>query len=65
MKIKATFKGEDGSLGYRFGESYLLKLTQPRQLYGAKIQIECIGHEPCIYSTLNKFLDNWTHVRKV
>lgn len=60
-KIKAIFKGANGSLGYQTGKQYDL-LMQPD---GEKIFIMREGYPEgnCIYDGITPFFDNWTDIQ--
>jgi hypothetical protein len=52
MKIRAIFRGADGSLGYRNGIIYdLILIKNTVKLWNGKQQ--------CVYSNTQKFLENW------
>lgn len=55
MIIKAVFKGLNGSLGYKHGQTYLLKVKHNtiRKLDGLGV---------CIYGSTEAFLKNWSIV---
>lgn len=57
MKYTATFKGRDGSLGYRTGQTY--RLTIYRSQRGVVIS-RPDGSGLCPYESLRAFLRNWT-----
>lgn len=55
MKIEATFKGDDGSLGYRANNRYVLKVDD--------MEISRIdGTGKCVYDSLKSFLRNWSSI---
>lgn len=56
MLISAVYTGKDGSLGYRTGQAYKLRI------YGNSIMREA-QEGWCPYSNLQTFLRNWTNVR--
>ena len=62
-KIKATFKGQNGSLGYIVGKQYILTFKQ--FVRGTKIYI--VRHEDgkgeCEYSDTITFFENWTDIK--
>lgn len=61
--VKAKFKGRDGSLGYKTGGTYklLFSLEDNNNTFRKKIFIEDVEEvcQPCVYSNLKTFLDNW------
>jgi len=70
MKIKAKFKGADGSCGYRNGQNYTLdfKTTDDNakqgsdhlvQIYKINTDCPCIGTNIVLYESLRSFLNNW------
>jgi len=59
MQITATFAGQDGSLGYRKGVVYTLKL---RNTGGVTIR-RSDGSGACPYASLSAFFRNWKDVR--
>jgi hypothetical protein len=56
--IKATFTGEDGSLGYKKGEEHELYLIRNKiaRPYGGGV---------CPYGSVEAFLKNWDNVKIV
>lgn len=62
MKLKAIFKGTDGSLGYRHNVEYVLKVNI---LEDKSISIETEVGNKCDYSSFIRFMDNWDCIRKV
>lgn len=52
MKVRATFIGKDGSLGYLKGKEYLLTVNRN------SVQRED-GTGYCEYGTIELFLKNW------
>ena len=62
--IKAIFKGQDGSLGYKYNFDYDLWI----EMVGDEIRIESVFHHPeplpCNYSNILTFLENWDLIRK-
>ena len=62
MKIRATFKGKDGSNGFRKGTRYTLDLTHKRNDH-----VRIVGPEdtlPTPYTTMITFLKNWKKVKE-
>lgn len=63
--IKATFKGEPGSLGFEVEKEHELTLEVSCQ---GKVTImhnrpgTLIGYQLCEYSNFRKFLDNWKNI---
>lgn len=62
MKVKATFIGQDGSLGFKTGQQYELEVEAYATLGFDQLRIEPSN---CIYESLNAFLNNWSNVTKV
>lgn len=69
-QVKATFIGQDGSLGYTKGKDYVLTIRMAGDMYPAgSIHIERYstvdelnGDGGCIYGSMIAFLDNWTNI---
>ncbi len=61
-KIKAVFKGKDGSCGYKTGMEYTLNL---KHKLGANIEISKtdICANVVEYSSMITFLNNWDNIR--
>jgi hypothetical protein len=57
--IKATFKGRDGSLGFKKDKEYTLTIKETR--YHIVI-MELGTNLYCEYSSIISFLDNWDHI---
>ncbi len=66
IKIKAVFKGENNSYGYKVGEEYILKVRQPSEVECKKVTIELADrqeknyHE---YENIVLFLRSWDIVK--
>ena len=62
-KITATFKGQDGSLGYKTGKEYKLDISHQ---HGENISIsdESDSAENCEYSSVITFLNNWDNIHE-
>lgn len=54
--VIAKFTGTDGSLGYRYGRVYTLRVREPGQRWPVEI---VGGGTPCPYSSRQKFRENW------
>lgn len=69
IRVKAMFKGADGSLGYRTGKDYILIVGAPLsdrptvQIGLADAQHARQGY--CIYKNIETFLLNWTKIEEV
>lgn len=68
--VKAIFKGQDGSCGFKTGREYTLQITHEIKRYLSIESInppQSIGLEThyCDYSSVISFLDNWDNIRKV
>ena len=62
---KYKFIGMDGSLGYRKGQIYNLKIRIPMaHEYNAGWIIIIQSPNFCPYRTIEAFLDNWEYVRE-
>jgi hypothetical protein len=56
LKVKAKFKGQDGSLGYKHGEVYNLHMAIALN----KLIITLpTGSNLCPYGSMKAFLQNW------
>ena len=63
VKVKAVFKGFDGSCGYKTNQEYTLVISHKFEHY---IQIEnCKGRGYCEYGSILVFLENWDNIQKV
>jgi len=62
-KIKATFKGQDGSCGYRTGKKYSIKVEHTMGGRGF-IVINSLSGEGgfCEYNSIIAFLTNWDKI---
>lgn len=56
-KVKATFKGKNGSMGFQSGTEYILKLSKKTD--GELLANEINGIGSCDYSSFITFLNNW------
>lgn len=60
MEIKAKFKGKDGSVGYRNGETYKLKFGMADDVIEIwQLISPSQGKNKVLYSSLKSFLNNW------
>ncbi len=68
-KIRATFTGANGSLGYINGKRYAISINEGvrdgeiriwRTGYGS----ESVRRGFCVYNSFNAFLDNWDRINK-
>lgn len=57
--MKMKFIGKDGSLGYKFGAIYDIKI----ETIGDYIYVLSEGHLRCPYSSLEKLLENWQEIK--
>lgn len=64
MKIKATFIGKSGSLGYIKNKVYELTI---RSIFNSSIIRISRGDLEglCEYQSLEKFLENWKNISKI
>jgi hypothetical protein len=56
------FIGQDGSMGYRYGEIYNLKIVES-VAFNRNIVVEPVGHPEmrCPYRDIHTFLANWAN----
>lgn len=59
MEITATFKGQNGSLGYEAGKVYELKIAR----FGGMEVTRLDGSGRCRYHSISGFLRNWTNIK--
>lgn len=62
-KIRATFIGKDGSLGFRNGVDYQLTVST-----GKILEIRGTGEAGqvvCIYGSFTSFLSNWDNIQNI
>lgn len=59
--VKAMFIGKDGSLGYKHGQYYNLKIVQGRFII-VEAETPTLETRPCPYDTVHTLLENWTHI---
>jgi hypothetical protein len=68
-RIKAIFKGQDGSCGYKNGKEYVLNLTHKRNGKGRiainryRVSEMNILDGDCEYDSMTAFLRNWDNIR--
>ena len=60
-KIKAIFKGTNGSCGYETNKEYTLYIESNTS--GIIIRRNRDGWGICQYSNIEKFLENWDNIR--
>lgn len=58
IKVKATFKGKNGSMGFETGKSYNLTLTK----YKDGVLLAEDDFNNCAYGSFFAFLNNWENV---
>jgi len=63
--VEAVFVGQNGSLGYVHGKSYVLELEYFRGVTSMTMWSLSPSGRPCEYSSFLTFLDNWTNIKKV
>lgn len=62
-KVKAVFKGQDGSCGYKTNTEYSLVIRHKTE---SLIQIEDVnGGGWCEYGSMISFLENWDNIRVI
>ncbi len=62
-KVKAVFRGKDGSEGFVKNHEYTLELTKLRR--GNFIANATEGMLSCEYESFLAFLNNWDNIRNV
>lgn len=62
-KVKATFKGRNGSMGFVAGKEYLLYLEKYGN--GSLLINTDMGMGWCIYGSFLAFLNNWNLIETV
>ncbi len=63
IKVKANFKGADGSCGYKRNNDYVLIIRHKMESF---IQIEDIdGGGWCEYGSVVSFLENWDNISRI
>jgi len=68
IKVKAIFKGQDGSCGYKHGQEYALTIWNQSKISNENIAIELSDNPDknyCEYESIVSFLNNWDCVRHV
>lgn len=58
IRVKATFKGKNGSMGFETGKQYTLTLTKYKD--GGLLAEDDFNH--CEYGSFIAFLNNWENV---
>ena len=68
MKIKATFRGENGSMGFRTGEEYELEVFADSPKSSQIVVFLYTPSKPtrplCPYTNIEYFLRNWSNISK-
>jgi len=60
VSVIATFRGQDGSLGYRNGREYhLIVKKNTIQVYNSEAHPELVNGGKCPYGSVQAFLNNW------
>lgn len=62
-KVKAVFKGQDGSCGYTTGMEYTLIVHHQKNSLIKIEKLEFGGD--CEYESLLSFLENWDNIRNL
>ena len=62
-KIRAQFIGTNGSLGYETDRVYTLHIES--NCSGITIMRKLDHEGLCVYSNIDRFLENWTNVSKI
>lgn len=71
MKIRATFTGENESLGYKTGKEYQLQIQPPKNYSKSNTTMifgrDEFGNEkvPCCCNNIITFLTNWDHIEVI
>ena len=60
IKLKATFKGQDGLLGYKHNKEYILEIKNRVIL---KVDNETHFSKQCMYESIESFLINWDNIK--
>ena len=67
-KVKAVFKGQDGSCWYKHGMEYELTVLRDREGVNKNVAIE-LSNRPnenyCEYESIISFLHNWDCIRRI
>ena len=61
-KIKAVFKGQNGSCGFKTGQEYTLTIEHQMNRY---IKVEDKNADYCGYESVISFLENWDNIRMI
>jgi len=61
IKVKATFKGKNGSMGFETGKQYTLNLNKDKDGGISIYDINDMSHF-CDYTSFITFLNNWENV---
>ena len=64
IKVKAIFKGQNGSMGFVTGKEYTLKLNKDKDGGISIYDINDMSHF-CDYTSFITFLNNWRDVSSV
>ena len=64
IKVKAIFKGKDGSCGYKTNCEYTLEIYHENNQYIQISKVNDVGGY-CDYGSMISFLSNWDNIRKV
>lgn len=62
-KIQATFKGQNGSMGFKTGKEYTLTLSKMNK--GHLMAEEDSGFNFCEYGSFMAFLNNWDNIKTI
>jgi hypothetical protein len=64
IKVKATFKGKHGKLGYKYGIDYILLITIEGTMTRVS-SVEIKGTYDCLYENTVKFLEDWSNIKVI
>lgn len=61
-KVKAIFRGQNGSCGFQTNQEYTLEILHEIKL---NIRIDGGDGKHCDYQSLISFLENWDNIRNI
>lgn len=66
IKVKAVFKGENGSSGYETNKEYTLMVCHGNlNIHIENREASSFGNGYCEYQSINSFLENWDNIRVI
>lgn len=63
IKVKAIFRGQDGSCGYETNTEYRLIISYENKYI--HIEAEAGNRGWCDYNSILAFLNNWDNIRRI